>query len=245
MGPLKIQYLSNLFLSNKHSATTSAVFPTLIKPVAPYIALLGNIGQPQCQKTAEFFSTLEKQPEIQRIFWIPGWLEMSSQPPVSWRKQTELCYQSIQDWNLKKTAFCQKFEWNHPSLPLKLLCTPGWHYTMDSYGKRIYDWNSKGELYPMTALDFLILQSNELQWMTEKVERTSEHVLLLTYSPIPYVVLDSKRVGCHLFGTEYTTKSSSATGGQHPWCGMNMVGSSGYRTDAMLEWVLKTPPKYL
>jgi hypothetical protein len=243
MGTLKIQYLSNLFLSNTHSA--SDVFPTFIQPVAPYIALLGNIGKPQCQKTAEFFSMLEKQPKIQRIFWIPGWLEMSSQNPVSWRKQTELCYQSIQDWNLKKTTFCQKFEWNHPSFPLKLLCTPGWHYTMDSYGNRLYDWNSKGELYPMTALDFLVLQINELNWITDKLEKRTEPMVLLTYSPIPHVVLDSRRLTYHLVGTEYTNKPISATGGQNPWVGINMHTSSGYRKDATLEWAIKHPPKYL
>jgi hypothetical protein len=244
MGPFRIQYLSNLFLSNKNSATASAVFPASIKPVAPYIALLGNIGKHDCQKTAEFFSMLEKYPEIQRIFWIPGWLEMSSNPPVAWRKQTEYFYKSIQDWNLKKTAFCQKFEWTHPSIPLKILCTPGWHYTMDSYGK-LYDWNSKGELYQMTPLDFLALQINELHWITDKVEKNTDSIFLLSYSPIPHIVFNSKKLDCHLYGTSYTNTSSSATGGHNPWCGFNMVGSTGYRPDAMLEWMSKTPPKYL
>lgn len=245
MGPFRIQYLSNLFLSNKNSATASAVFPAILNPVAPYIALLGNIGKHDCQKTAEFFSMLEKQPEIQRIFWIPGWLEMSSTSQVGWRRQTELCYKSIQDWNLKKTAFCQKFEWTHPSKPIKILCTPGWHYMMDSYGKNLYDWNSKGELYQMTPLDFLSLQINELHWITDKVERSTDTNFLLSYSPIPHVVFNSRNLSCHLFGTDYTNKPISATGGQNPWCGFNMVGSTGYRNDAMLEWIPKTPTKYL
>ena len=243
MKTFRIQYLSNLLLSEKNYKSHLQNF----KPVAPYLALLGNIGQPTCSATRKFFSELEQFSEIQKIFWIPGALELSptNQTSVTWRQSTDLFYSVLRsDWKLKKTAFCQKFDWKHPTLPLRILATPGWHLLMDATGKTLYDWNTDGEYYPMKPIDFLKHQTNELQWITTTMDRTTDTVCLLTYSPIPHVTLHSNHILGHLYGTEYVYKPITVTGGVRPWTGINMVGAKQYNHSAVFEYVYKDPPTY-
>jgi hypothetical protein len=243
MKSFRIQYLSNLLLSSTN------VQPHLqnFKPAAPDLALLGNIGRATCPVTKEFFSKLESYREIQKIFWIPGALELSpsSQTAVTWRQSTDLFYSVLQnDWKLKKTVFCQKVDWKHPTLPLRILATPGWHLLMDAPGTTLVDWDSGGEQYPMTPIDFLKLQTNELQWITNTIDRTTDSVCLLTYSPIPHVVLPSKNILSHLYGTEYVYKPVTVSGGVNPWTALNMAGAKHYTSSAVFEYVYKDLPTY-
>jgi hypothetical protein len=225
-APLKIQYASNLFLANCKNPAA------LVKPVAPYLALLGNIGGPYCPQTKDFFQWAETK--FQRIYWIPGALEYSGGAnPLTWQQRADLYYLSIRDWELKNTVFSQKFQERLETV--NVLATAGWHMTMaENPDMRIQFWNSEGGRRFMKPADCFVEQFNEMDWILRKtaVANPSEPTLLLTYSPIPSRILNGRGIQCHLYGTEYSERATSATGGRNPWVGINNANAKGYRMDA-------------
>jgi hypothetical protein len=227
MRRFKIQYASNLFLANcKHPVTT-------VNPSAPYLALLGNIGGPYCPQTRDFFQWAET--EFQRIYWIPGALEYSGGAnPLTWRNRADLYYLSIQDWNLKKTVFSQKFQERLETV--NLLATTGWHRTMaENPAMRIQYWNPEGSRQFITPETCFEYQLNEVDWILRKSNVATEPTVLLTYSPISERLLRLRNIPYHFYGTEYNGKPTSATGGTNPWVGINMATSSKYRSNAVAD----------
>jgi hypothetical protein len=222
---IRIQYTSNLFLGNSRLRS----FKPILKPNAPILALLGNIGDAQCPKTKDFFQWAETK--YQRIYWIPGALEYASSGNgiMSWQKKSELYYSSIQGWGLKKTSFCQKFAFNlSPSL--QILATAAWHPHFDyKTDQNVHSWKQK-----MSKKEFTTLQVDEVDWILKNSERLSKPTILLTHSPVP---LPSEYILCNLYGTEHTGQLVSYSGGINPWVGVNMFGSMQYRKDAFMEWV--------
>lgn len=71
MPPFRIQYASNLFVDlHKQS------FSKLVKPAAPTLALLGNIGRPESPKTFHFLNYCAKNWDT--VLWIPGPHELTN-----------------------------------------------------------------------------------------------------------------------------------------------------------------------
>ena len=229
MRRFKIQYASNLFLSSCKNPVAT------VKPSAPYLALLGNIGGPYCPQTKDFFQWAETV--FQRIYWIPGALEYSGGAnPLTWQQRADLYYLSIQDWKLKKTVFSQKFQERLDSV--NLLATAGWHVTMaENPAMRIQYWNSEGSRQFMKPETCFQEQVNEVDWILRK--SAVEPSILLTYSPIPASILAPANIPYHFYGTEYTMKGTSATGGRNPWVGINMATAPKYRPDAVAEVAIK------
>jgi hypothetical protein len=228
---LKIQYASNLFLANCKNPAAA------VKPAAPYLALLGNIGGPYCPQTKDFFQWAETV--FQRIYWIPGALEYSGGAnPLTWQQRADLYYLSVRDWKLKKTVFSQKFQERLESV--NIIATAGWHLTMaENPAMRIQYWNSEGSRRFMTPIDCFEQQFNELDWILRKSKNSMEPTVLLTHSPIPSRVLENHTILCHLYGAEYNERSVSATGGTNPWVGINMATAKGYRDDTVAEMLIK------
>lgn len=69
----KLQYASNLFVDR-----TLESFSKLVKPAAPYLALLGNIGRPESPKTYHFLRYCAKHWD--GVYWVPGPHELSNLP---------------------------------------------------------------------------------------------------------------------------------------------------------------------
>lgn len=67
----RLQYASNLFVD-----CTLNSFSKLVKPAAPHLALLGNIGRPESPKTYHFLKYCTKHWD--NVFWIPGPHELSN-----------------------------------------------------------------------------------------------------------------------------------------------------------------------
>ena len=65
MPPFKLQYASNLFVD-----LAKQPFHQLVKPAAPTLALLGNIGRPEHPKTYHFLNYCSKHWDS--VLWIPG-----------------------------------------------------------------------------------------------------------------------------------------------------------------------------
>lgn len=221
---MRIQYTSNLFLGNKKLKS----FKSILNPNAPFLALLGNIGDFQCPKTRDFFQWAETK--YQRIFWIPGALEYGS-TNMSWQKKGDFYYSSIQGWNLKKTSFCQKFACDLPDYSVQILATAGWNPQFNyKTGQTIYNWKQQ-----MTKRDYANLQFDEVSWIIKNSEQMSKQTILLTHSP---TFIQNDYILCNLYGTEHTGSSVSYSGGRYPWTGINMfeTNSSSYRKDAFMEW---------
>jgi len=71
MPPFRLQYASNLFVDMQKQA-----FSKLVKPAAPTLTLLGNIGRPESSKTYHFFNYCAKNWDT--VLWIPGPHELSN-----------------------------------------------------------------------------------------------------------------------------------------------------------------------
>jgi hypothetical protein len=69
--PFKLQYASNLFVD-----LTTHAFSKLVKPAAPHLALLGNIGRPESPKTYNFLRYCAKNWDS--VVWVPGSHELSN-----------------------------------------------------------------------------------------------------------------------------------------------------------------------
>ena len=242
MHKIRIQYASNLFLSSGNPVS----FSRFIHPVAPYLALLGNIGQPNCKITRQFFRDAEKQ--FQRIFWIPGAFEYSTllnEPIMTWQRRGDLYYKAIQDWNLQRTIFCQKFIYLLPDVSLTVIATPCWYMTMGEHHKlNIYAYDSKTQQNgQMNALDFTRLYLDELTWIQSKANLSQTNNLLLTHSPIDPVILKDKNIVYHLYGTHCNEKPIVKTGGHDPWTGVNMAGNKHFSKEMFIEHS-EAMPKY-
>lgn len=81
---LKIQYASSLFISRNIGKSVPH-----IKPVAPVLALTGNIGNPACRVTQQFLKKCAH--DFEYVLWIPGFEELMANYSVrgssniSWR----------------------------------------------------------------------------------------------------------------------------------------------------------------
>lgn len=75
MPPFRIQFAGNLFVDHSHDHFTKFVRPNH----SPYLALLGNIGNPFSPKTSHFLDYCTKHWD--RVFWIAGPHELGHTGP--------------------------------------------------------------------------------------------------------------------------------------------------------------------
>lgn len=69
--PFRLQYASNLFVDR-----LSKPFHEVLRPAAPSLALLGNIGRPESPNTHHFLRYCSKH--WKSVYWIPGPHELSN-----------------------------------------------------------------------------------------------------------------------------------------------------------------------
>jgi hypothetical protein len=233
MHTFRIQYLSNLFLGTSKALLNPA---NMIKPNAPYLALLGNIGRAHCPETLDFLKW--SQSKFQRIYWVPGPLEYSSINRF-WNTQADETYRFLQDHNLKKITFCQKYQ--EPVANLNIIATPAWHlgFTNPDVG-HLLDWKHN----KLTLKQIFDLQVDEYKYIIRHAENQSMPTLLLTYSPISYNLIQNKNILIHLHGTGYSGDDQSVCGGADPWTGINSATSPHFKQDVFVEFQTSVPKYY-
>ena len=212
MTYLRIQYLSNLFLQKNNIKS----IPKL-KKVAPILALCGNIGLTTCPNTKKFIQAVDKY--YDKVLWIPGMLEYSSQGQKT--------------WNLKRTTFCQKYEFPI-NTTFTILATPLWHPTFVKKGYSTYEYRAGGNVV-MIKNDYMRMHQDEYNWLQKQCRISSTKKILLSYSPLEIGKMETSNLICHLYGTEYGEIPLSYTGGRNPWCGLNMYSSKNYLPNAFIE----------
>jgi hypothetical protein len=232
-GIAHIQYASNLVLAH----TPIKQIPHILKPSAPILALLGDIGQPFCLHSREFFKWAEDNYSL--IFWIPGSLEYSSLQSscISWNERADQYYQSLQLWGLSRTSFCQKLEYRIPWSPFTLLCSS---YKIPYHSTRqIYKYDYKGLYKIATYNDYERFNQSESDWLTKTTGRISGPIIACSYMPVPYGL----KVQANLFGiTHVPNYPRTFSGETSPWSTINMAGHTGFRKDAYVSFVERFIP---
>ena len=226
---LRIQYASNLLVHTRPLLESMR----LLRPSAPVLALLGNIGHPYCDKTRDFFRWTETK--YQHIFWIPGALEYASstQNATSWYERSDQIYESIRNWELNRTLFCQKLEFRYPGTNINILAT-SLGFPIE-YLNQHYTWNSRNTYGKMTRADMEFFISDEFSWLRRRVDKLNSPTLMLSNQYVPNGFSPSTHKHCNIHGTWGNTPASY-TGGENPWWAMNMAGHAGYLPDAYVSW---------
>jgi hypothetical protein len=245
----RIQYASNL---NLNKSCLKTVIQS-IKPCAPTLALLGDIGTPECERTEYFMKWCSST--YDKVYWVPGFLELSDteNKKHTWVERYDYCSTQINKWNLDNLSLCSKKEVHLKSPDIQLLLTTLWHPTEAN----LYMPSNNGPR-PMNKEDFRIVMNTEYSWILRKSSVSTKPVVWLTYSS-PYTdQINSIRVPlfmstyihplfrrsrsaklhypnllCNLYG--YSNPAHSCSGGT-PWSSINMGGHSGFIKNAFWEY---------
>ncbi len=228
-GILRIQYASNLLLHQNTFKENKA----LIKPTGEILALCGNIGQPYCSKTADFIKWADET--FGHIFWIPGNLEYSapSNNLATWNERADQYYESIRNWSLNNTVFCQKLIYSVPYTNITIIASP--IGIQSDITRQIYVWCSKNKYRRIDTKDHALFFLNELTWLDSKLSKLTGPKLLLSNIPV------YDRTITNIYGVAINGEAKTNSGGM-PWSAVNMAGHAGYRKEAMMEWVEKNKP---
>jgi hypothetical protein len=225
---LRIQYASNLMLPFRNHKRIHQI----LRPSAPYLALLGNIGRPECKRTREFFKWAAA--EYKTVYWIPGSLEYSSykDPGLSWIESGRNLYTFCNELGMNNIFVCQKQDFIFPGTDIRVLATP--HCFTHSPPMKIYKWDlTKGQC-EMTKEDMMNLYIAEHMWFKINLDRIEKPTIVLSHTRLN-PTLQYNHLLANLYGTNWRDIPNSVTGCKEPWLGLNMAGHRGFIPDAVLE----------
>lgn len=225
----RLQYASNLCIPFLKHSIVSFPFPV----AAPSLALLGNIGTPECPMTRDFFQWADES--YQQIFWIPGGLEYSStnHKGCAWNERADACYNAIRDWKLERTSFCQKMSIRIPHSKLTVLASPGGIVCQS--GMNHFIWNHQGNYEDVVQSDYERFRKNEHAWMETSLIQTPGPIAILSHGGISLSLLKQHNVIANLYGINKNNFIESSTGG-NPWTAINMMGRGVFRPMAVFEY---------
>jgi hypothetical protein len=225
---LRLQYASNLMLPFRNSKRVHQ----LIKPSAPYLTLLGNIGRPECKRTRDFFKWAAA--EFETVYWIPGSLEYSSYKDhaVSWTDAGHLLYSFCNELGVNNVFVCQKQDIIFPGTNIRVLATP--HCFTHSPPMKCYTWDLTKGHREMTREDMMNMYIAEHMWFKINLERIEKPTIVLSHTRLN-PTLQYTHLLANLYGTNWRDIPGSVSGSRAPWLGLNMAGHRGFIPDAVLE----------
>jgi hypothetical protein len=240
-----IQLASNL---RTHRLSVPTVY-SLIRPSAPVLALLGDIGTPSSDSTKAFIEWVSKN--YDKVIWVPGATEYSSYSALHWSDASHTYYKTLRNWNANNVTFCQKQNFIDDTLKLRFIATTGYFPPVPpaplAYSGRI------NRIF--NDSDYSGFSINELQWITNQLHKLtpteSYPIVLLTYGPLfsqtarylsaqTQSLLESTyRVKTNLYGTSEDgtpgTNSLHYTKSAH----LNMAGHSGFKPSYVVQVELR------
>ena len=230
----RLQYVSNLLLPLMKESQKLFTLPV----TAPTLALLGNIGIPECSKTKDFLQWADEQ--YKQVFWIPGGLEYSSNHSerCAWNERADACYHAIRDWKLRNTSFCQKMRITVPFSPLTLLATPGGILYQSSVPHFI--WDHEGNYKEVEVSEYARFRNNEHAWIENSLIQNSGPVAVLSHGGVSLSLLHRYNTVANMYGIQREGRHESSTGGK-PWTAINMAGHPGFRQTAVFEYSATAP----
>ena len=227
--PFRLQYVSNLCLPIMKLSSKPFTLPV----AAPTLALLGNVGLPECPRTKDFFQWADESYE--QVFWIPGSLEYSSNHSTrcAWNERADACYDAIREWKLNHTSFCQKMNVRIPFSTLTLLATPGGLVYNSSI--KHFRWDTSGDYVDVEQSEYARFQNNEHSWIENSLIQTQGPIAVLSHRGVSLSLLQRYNVVANCFGIKQDGGMESSTGGQ-PWTAINMAGHNKFRPSAVFEF---------
>jgi len=232
---LRLQYASNLHVY-KQSLGESC---KLLNPVAPNLALLGDIGRADCKRTTEFLKWCSDNYET--TYWVPGHSELASEKRP-WFYQLDAIQEMIHKNNIKNIVFGNKRD-IHLSRPSVQLCMASLFYPERPF-HGIKTYCQKKGIVDTTPEDVSTCLGGEMDWLLSRTARSTSPVVWLTYcSPFrtitPYnsgAILNHPKLLASLVGYHQLPISMSGKIPGHPWVGINMYGYYNYNDDAFWEY---------
>jgi len=236
----RIQFASNL---NVHTKTFRESIMQL-DPCAPSLALLGDIGLPDCDKTRDFMKWCDTTYET--VYWVPGYVELSDihDKKHTWIDRYGECNESIHKWNLKNTFLCYKTYVQRDDL--QVLLTPVF-YESDKYA--LYTYCGHKKAVRMGKKNFNELINSEVDWLLNRTAASKVPVAWFTYAS-PFVsvglhkisapsMLNYPKLLCSLQGQCDNMMYPVYINGTNPWSGVNILGHKTYLKDAYWEHEMK------
>jgi len=234
----RLQFASKLHVDNLRLDSSK----TLLKPVAPVLALLGDIGLPN-SNTRDFIKWCDDNYSL--VLWVPGSLELSDseRKKHTWSERIKVYNDFLENSNLTNTEFCSKKSVYIDSPELQLLLTTVLEPTVDS----VYTETPLGP-QRMTHENFETLKKNDMNWLLEHTIKAKTNIAWLTYSSpftttrksncVDSMILNHPSLVCSLQGTSDCFKPSSYFNHVLPWSSVNM-GGYGYLNDLTWEYSKK------
>jgi len=170
----RIQYVSNL---NVHKHCLKEIIKKM-NPCASSIALLGDIGTPNSERTKNFMKWCNMT--YKDVYWVPGFLELSDTEDKkhTWVERYDTCYENINKWDLKNIKLCYKSDIYTENPDIQLLLTTLWHSTNTH---NLYTYSSNGPK-KMDENDFKTIMNSEYEWILRRSIIPGKPVAWLTYS---------------------------------------------------------------
>ena len=239
----RIQYSSNL---NVHKHCLKEIIKK-VNPCSSSIALLGDIGIPNSERTKNFMKWCNMT--YKHVYWVPGFLELSDTEDKkhTWFERYDICYENINKWDLKNIKLCYKSDIYTENPDIQLLLTTLWHPTNNH---NLYTYSSNGPK-KMDIDDFKTIMNSEYEWILRRSIIPGKPVAWLTYSSC-YSQLNTN-VKMPLFWSKYTntrpikfpnlltticgySENAGSYSGGKPWFSLNMGGHSGFIRNDFWEY---------
>jgi hypothetical protein len=161
---MRIQFASDLYLESR-----SIAFEEILEPVAPILLLVGNIASLNSTEILLFFKWASKR--WNRIFWLPGALEMD----IVWTQKKWQYHEALQAMKTIADTWPNIFVMNREKWisedGILFLSTPLW--------KIQYEFNESKRKSSMSSL-----HQQELAWLEKEIRSTDlPTVVCTTYAP--------------------------------------------------------------
>jgi len=237
----RIQYVSNL---NVHKNCLKEIIKKM-NPCASSIALLGDIGTPNSERTKNFMKWCNMT--YKDVYWVPGFLELSDTEDKkhTWVERYDTCYENINKWDLKNIKLCYKSDIYTENPDIQLLLTTLWHPTNTH---NLYTYSSNGPK-KMDENDFKIIMNSEYEWILRRSIIPGKPVAWLTYSSC--YSQPNTNLKMSSFCSKYILSTLNDTrpikfpnlltticgySGEKSWFSANMGGHSGFIRNEFWEY---------
>jgi hypothetical protein len=234
-GILRLQYASNLHVYCRPFAESRK----LLNPIAPNLALLGDIGRADCKRTTRFMKWCSDTYET--IYWVPGYTEMASEKRP-WFYQLDAIQEMLFKHNINNVVFGTKRDIHLSNPSVQILMATLWYPEKSSKGIQTFCETNK--IRPAEPEDIEVCLEGEMDWKLIRTGKSATPIVWLTYcSPFrsltPYnaaSLLNHPKLLCSLVGTHALPISMSGKLPGHPWVGINMHGYYNYNEEAFWEY---------
>lgn len=220
----RIQYLSGLYL-NRTGKRYPDIYPN---PVAPILALLGDIGTPDSTRTLDFLHWCSEKYE--KVIWVPGTEEL--QDARVWQDRLNQMEQAVENISNVAIGYGNPIVIRHKGATFTVVATPGWFNNISS----LYT-----DEYAVSDFALKCLTEEEKQMTEESIQYSrlslTLNPILLTYWP---VFMDTKApITANLYGkskrnmTEFYNKTH--------WYGVNRADLWKFDDSAFYEFPIGVP----